>query len=504
MSWTKLASATGALALDSCGNASADAVGSTGATTIYTFHATQTGFATFVGLSFTVTGFVTNPVNNGTFTCVASTSTTITLSNSAGVAETISASCFGDCGQVDFSNLTVPPASIISLPTANLVNFRGAWVSNTAYAVGDIVLDGGLAFITATAEAASIVITAISTPAGVTTITFASTAEAGTNLWAGLNIHIQGFTGGNTGNNGDFTITSNTTTTAVFTNASGTSAGTSGSTVFFFNSGPGTKHTGTAVHSNIAISSSHFISYNFEVYTNSNSSLNAACPIFVRFIYGAHSGHTGPEVWMSIAVGCSTSTGQMMGNQFNGFTAAAQYTPLFSTNGPVNAGNFLYEWDFCGDASKFSFCLARNTAKTGVVVLEPAKDTNGLDLDTYFFVMTSSITPASMLSQVIFKQSAGSMNPYGASGAAETNIPTIFTVNTSAACNGVEPATPIFPCPGYTANPLLGAVCMRSGDAQDGEFINAVLYGTSHTFLVCKGVSAIAGQSVPCIRWEVA
>ncbi len=54
---------------------------------------TGTGFGadnSLLGYTFVVTGF-TNASNNGSFTCVANTSTTLTLDNSAGIAETTSA-----------------------------------------------------------------------------------------------------------------------------------------------------------------------------------------------------------------------------------------------------------------------------------------------------------------------------------------------------------------------------------------------------------------------------
>jgi hypothetical protein len=72
---------SGALAI----TAAASAVGST---TTYT--GTFPGGASngYAGLTFIVAGFSTNPGNNGTFTCTASTLTTLTLSNSSGVAET--------------------------------------------------------------------------------------------------------------------------------------------------------------------------------------------------------------------------------------------------------------------------------------------------------------------------------------------------------------------------------------------------------------------------------
>jgi hypothetical protein len=58
-----------------------------GGTTAYTGTVTGGGANAFAGFVFVVAGFV-NGVNNGTFVCTASTTTTLTLDNAAGVAET--------------------------------------------------------------------------------------------------------------------------------------------------------------------------------------------------------------------------------------------------------------------------------------------------------------------------------------------------------------------------------------------------------------------------------
>jgi len=78
------------------------------------------------------------------------------------------------------------------------------------------------------------VITAISTTGGVTTITWAgnSIAQGANNRWLGYSITIAGFTAGNAGNNGTFTITASTNITLTYANASGTSAGAGGGTTF--------------------------------------------------------------------------------------------------------------------------------------------------------------------------------------------------------------------------------------------------------------------------------
>lgn len=58
-----------------------------GGTTVYTGTITGGGSNAYANLKFTISGFV-NGVNNGTFVCTASTTTTITLKNALGVSET--------------------------------------------------------------------------------------------------------------------------------------------------------------------------------------------------------------------------------------------------------------------------------------------------------------------------------------------------------------------------------------------------------------------------------
>jgi hypothetical protein len=73
---------TGSLAISAAANAS-------GGTTTYTgtFGAAAASNG-FVGLIFQIAGFVTNTSNNGTYTVTASTSTTLTVNNPGGIAET--------------------------------------------------------------------------------------------------------------------------------------------------------------------------------------------------------------------------------------------------------------------------------------------------------------------------------------------------------------------------------------------------------------------------------
>lgn len=84
-------STSGLLSITSCANASAGS-------TVYTGTFPGGSSNGYAGLTFAVAGFVTNPQNNGTFVCTASTLTTLTLSNPTGVAETISATAITSGG----------------------------------------------------------------------------------------------------------------------------------------------------------------------------------------------------------------------------------------------------------------------------------------------------------------------------------------------------------------------------------------------------------------------
>jgi hypothetical protein len=57
------------------------------ATAVYTGTITGGASNALAGRSFVIAGFVANPTNNGTFFCVASTTTTLTLTNPAALAE---------------------------------------------------------------------------------------------------------------------------------------------------------------------------------------------------------------------------------------------------------------------------------------------------------------------------------------------------------------------------------------------------------------------------------
>lgn len=78
-----------------------------GATSVYTGTITGGAANAFAGFEFTVTGFAT-AANNGTFLCTASGATTLTLTNSAGVAETHAGAAASYVGTVVYYSYADP------------------------------------------------------------------------------------------------------------------------------------------------------------------------------------------------------------------------------------------------------------------------------------------------------------------------------------------------------------------------------------------------------------
>ena len=95
-----------------------------GGTTVYTGTITGGAANAFAGYTFVIAGFTTS-ANNGTFTCSASTATTLTLSNASGVAETHAATA-------TYSNANLGSG------TGN-VRTSGFVMNNSQVSVGDIV-----------------------------------------------------------------------------------------------------------------------------------------------------------------------------------------------------------------------------------------------------------------------------------------------------------------------------------------------------------------------------
>jgi len=82
-----------------------------GGTSVYTGTITGGGTNNFVGMEFTVAGFAT-AANNGTFLCTANDTTTLTLTNAAGAAETHAGTAKSFVGSFSYNSSNVAQATV--------------------------------------------------------------------------------------------------------------------------------------------------------------------------------------------------------------------------------------------------------------------------------------------------------------------------------------------------------------------------------------------------------
>lgn len=97
---------------------------SVGPIAVYTYSGATYGngaLNAYVGLSFVVAGF-TNVTNNGTFTCISSTATTITLANAAAVLETHAGTATSPLSKALLLNAPAPTESVVELVGSVLPN----------------------------------------------------------------------------------------------------------------------------------------------------------------------------------------------------------------------------------------------------------------------------------------------------------------------------------------------------------------------------------------------
>jgi uncharacterized repeat protein (TIGR01451 family) len=195
---------------------------SNGTTTVYTGTITGGAGNALVGDTVVVAGF-TNGRNNGTFTCTASTATTITLNNTRGVAAT----------QAGTASVTT------TIYTGTITGGAGnAFLGDSVVVTGFTNAGNNGTFVVNASTATSLTLSnnagVVETDPGTATLTTGTSAVyAGTitggagNGFAGDSFVIAGFT--TAANNGTFTCTASTATTLTCNNTAGvaqTHAGT--------------------------------------------------------------------------------------------------------------------------------------------------------------------------------------------------------------------------------------------------------------------------------------
>jgi len=187
-----------------------------GVTTVYTGTITGGAGNAFAGDTVVVAGFI-NARNNGTFTCTASTATTITLNNTRGVAQTHAATATVTTALYT-GTITGGAGNAFAGSTVVVTGFVNAANNGTFTAVASSATT--LTLSTPAAVAETDPATATLPSAGSTSTVYTGTITGGTaNGFAGDNFVVAGFT--NAANNGTFTCTVSTATTLTCSNAAG-------------------------------------------------------------------------------------------------------------------------------------------------------------------------------------------------------------------------------------------------------------------------------------------
>lgn len=197
--------------------------------TVYTGTITGGGSNAYAGQFVSITGYTVNPQNNGVFYCTASTSSTLTLLNAAGVSDTNAASgtlilgkglqAQTQSGLQNGLTVALDPTVVINTPQLYPdVEFygppgaqpitNGNGVYGNAQTLVSLILTPTFALNAVTAV----------TPGTSTTYLWNNPAGA-SNAYAGQNITVTGFQA--TANNGTFNCISSSATTLVLANTAG-------------------------------------------------------------------------------------------------------------------------------------------------------------------------------------------------------------------------------------------------------------------------------------------
>lgn len=542
---------------------------SSGGTAVYT--GTITGGATnaYAGVTFTITGFVGSN-NNGTFLCSASSATTLTLSNAAATAESASAtatvvpdrtntsftasfvhanvSSGADTGTVtalyNWNTVQgIPDRTDSAYATNTPKKFRGNWVGATPTFVQlqttsnqtTLSFDGnghGLDLTRAVGQGLRIT--------GITNATFTWLNDA-----SNPTSPTQTFSSG-------WPILSLTSTTIVIQTGfspradiaatpvsqgfaspwyvGGQSPGsgisdndlvlfggdlyelissTVGGLYGFQGAGGGGTANGSGTGATPGADTTKWKRVFFDVWT-SNDALSSTNKLYVKFQYGANTGSIIPTMYISVGTATDGSTNISQSYGWGTVTP----TNSISTSAPSITGAAVWESEFSGASGRFAMLLWRGInvqASSSCVVMniERSKDSNGNDTDAYWTIVWAG-SSISNYQQCIFKPGTGG------AGVLELNllqvIKTLPFSNPQSFNNSICVA-PVFPIPGFVANPMLGVIAMKGGDANEGGLINVTLYVTSHPYFMSKvGNSqaggpgsfgpSVAGSCACGIRWE--
>lgn len=183
-----------------------------GGTTVYTGTITGGGSNAFAGVLFSVAGFDT-AANNGSFECTASSTTTLTLANAAGVADTHAATASSTTTTAVYTGtVTGGGSSAFEGFTFVVAGFDTAANNGTFQCSASTTTTLTLLNPNAVADTHA----ATATPTEGSAVYTGTITGGGSSAFAGETFLVAGFTGAN--NNGTFIATASTTTTLTLGN----------------------------------------------------------------------------------------------------------------------------------------------------------------------------------------------------------------------------------------------------------------------------------------------
>lgn len=418
-------------------------------------------------------------------------------------------------GMVNFANLTAAMLTAIALTTNNhipipnnLQRFQGAHDSSgaTSYtgtfsdnALVDWVTESGVSFICLVNPNTLFgSVTAVGNASGGNTAYTYSILAGGTMPPVGSSVKFANLAANN---NGTFVVQSVTTTSVVVNNPSGTAqTGQTGSIVMASTCATDLYDGGSL--GSTATGHGHWAVYPFEIFTTGDAA-SATNPIYLKLTYSNNTS-AGPLYTPNVSIivgtgvinsGTGTNYMQLTGNvvaEARG-TGSAESTTQFECDVQSESGGSL------------SFLMWRNQSQASLIlVLDRARDINGAMQDSYVFYGLSQSFGNTAKWQIIFKPGTGALFPVNADNAWPSLV--VSSTTTSLSVGGLVCVTPIFPLVGYVGNPILAAIGIRANDCVEGETVNVVMYGATHTYLVTKlsmGSTAFGAASNGVgIRWE--
>ena len=242
--------------------------------------------------------------------------------------------------------------------------------------------------------------------------------------------------------------------------------------------------TGTIAETTAPLSDTvHWTPYNYEIW-QSTGSASSIYPIYVKIIYTAISNNPS----FMVNVGSSYSSAIVFGNNTGEVLLGYQNS---AGNGTQCTSYFSGTSDSFSTINYFGL-----GSETNIMILDRSRDNTGNALTNY--VQVGHANANSTIWDTIFRPGVGGVftttTGYWASIGYNQN-----TMN----YNGSVAVQPLFATPGYISNPVLGGIAMCTNDFSAGQLVNAVVLGTSHTYLMSRDRTPCGGTlQFVGIRWE--